>query len=692
MPDASQIPAIALIAALMLAFIYLHQRFRSVRTLLWIFALGCGEIRAILIWLLSQGPASLTGPLVGNYIHSSARTSTAVHLVAESALLLSSGLFLASLSPLSFSVGRFRILYAVPYILPVLIYTSLYYCASQHPAGNLFFAYCGLAGCAIVAGLAWGMQKGPFPRWLAVTIVLGAGLICVPFFLDHNVYWPLLMVESSNMLVTALLVLFVCRRVSPGTVLATTGFLAWALPPIFLMQNHDPIGILSISLMRAGSLGQVVVAMGLILLVLEDEVDKNQTAQRRERRVRLELEAYAKQSLTARSMEEFDRESGLLCEMMIEHSCFSRAAILARGAGGKYTLIGYAGMDGATAGALDSLARRLPADSFESTAADGTPHPTLVPEGISLDLDLTPWLLPGDDLEILRLTRVTAVPMLGPDNTAEGALLLADPLNAQGLPSTDPLRADDLLPLEILAGRLQAARSQAIMLGKLIESERFAGVGQLATNVAQQLNNPLTVILGYAALLEESTDQGPERRGAEAIVHEARRMKSILERLSRFSRYTSENFLSFSIGDLITDIELLHRTDLLRNSIEFRLNLAPGLPVIFGNAQQIRQALLHAMQFAMENVQRLSTSEEKAIRIEGTSADGRVQILVSHSGHGFRDTEHVFDSFSLGSAGSEVAGLGLSLCAAIVREHRGNITAMNLEPTGGAILIDLPIS
>ena len=60
--------------------------------------------------------------------------------------------------------------------------------------------------------------------------------------------------------------------------------------------------------------------------------------------------------------------------------------------------------------------------------------------------------------------------------------------------------ADDLLPLEILAGRLQAARAQALMLGKLIDSERFAGVGQLANNVAQQLNNPLTVILGYSAL------------------------------------------------------------------------------------------------------------------------------------------------------------------------------------------------
>jgi len=48
------------------------------------------------------------------------------------------------------------------------------------------------------------------------------------------------------------------------------------------------------------------------------------------------------------------------------------------------------------------------------------------------------------------------------------------------------LRAEELLPLEMLAGRLQAVRSQTRMLEKLIDSEKFAGLGQLAANVTQQ--------------------------------------------------------------------------------------------------------------------------------------------------------------------------------------------------------------
>ena len=362
----------------------------------------------------------------------------------------------------------------------------------------------------------WSLRKGSIPIWLTVVVILCAGIVGIPPFSQGNVYWPLLAVESFNMFITAILVVSTFPRISPGVVLAVSGFLASAVPPVFYLQPAGGITTTGLILARAVTLGKVVLAMGLILLVLEDEVEKNETARQRERRVRLELEAYARQALTARNLDEFDRESSHLCSMIVEHSRFSGAAIVVRTAAGAFTLVGYDGMDGATAGALDALAQRLPLTFFSEGGE------LLVADSTSLYLDLTPWLTPGDDLERLRLTRIGAVPLLGPDNFAEGAILLTGPRMA-----LEVFHADDLLPLEILAGRLQAARAQALMLGKLIDSERFAGVGQLANNVAQQLNNPLTVILGYSALLEDSAPLGGDRRGAEAISVEARRMKAI---------------------------------------------------------------------------------------------------------------------------------------------------------------------
>jgi hypothetical protein len=673
--DDYQIPAIALIGALMLAFVYLHLRFRSVRTLLWILAICCAELQAILIWILAHlalPPAST--------LH------IGMNVVGESALMLSSALFLASLSPLSFRVGKFRILFVVPYIIPLLTYSILYYGFPAQFSVQYAWVYCFLAGWAVLVAFAWSLQDGAIPVWLALVVVTFAAVVALPSFMHGNVYFPLVLVESGNMLMTALLVVYTYPRLSPGVVLAAIGFVVWALPPFFLVQ---PLGtstftgphIIGVVFTRVFILGKVIVATGLILLVLEDEVETNQAGRLRERRVRLELEAYARQGLTAQSLDDFDRDSAALCNMIVEHSIFGGAGMLVRGSTGAYMLSGYAGMDGATAGALDTTVQRLPADCFNAGGE------SLAPESASLNLDLSPWLTPGDDLEHLHLTRVGIVPMLGPDNVPDGALLLIAPREP-----LENLRADDLLPLEILAGRLQAARTQAMMLGKLIDSERFAGIGQLATNVAQQLNNPLTVILGYSALLEESTNPGHDRRGAEAITEEARRMKSILERLSRFSRLATDRFNSFSLIDLLNDIEQLHRTDFLRHSIEFRMTIAPVLPPIFGNPHQMRQALLHITQFAIESVLRLGANEAKAIRVEASSKEGRVQILVAHSGPVFPNPERAFDSLSSGFSSSEPAAIALSLAAAIVREHRGTISAVNYQPIGAAVILDLPIS
>ncbi len=185
-------------------------------------------------------------------------------------------------------------------------------------------------------------------------------------------------------------------------------------------------------------------------------------------------------------------------------------------------------MSAAVVVALDDLARRIPVGDF---LAPGT-APCAVDHSNTFKLSLDPWLSPGDDLKRLHFTSVLAIPMAGRSVT-EGALFLGGmrsmpaPNHSAVFPGSlgEPLRPDDLLPLEMLTTRLQAKRSQTMMLEKLIDSEKFAGLGQLAGNVTQQLNNPLTVILGYASLLDETGNlDAQERKGVESILIEARRM------------------------------------------------------------------------------------------------------------------------------------------------------------------------
>ena len=81
--------------------------------------------------------------------------------------------------------------------------------------------------------------------------------------------------------------------------------------------------------------------------------------------------------------------------------------------------------------------------------------------------------------------------------------------------------------------------------------------------------------------------------------------------------------------------------------------------------------------------------EPKTIRLEASSEGQQVQILVAHSGAGFLNPERAFDPFTPAQAGGETAGLGLSLCATILRDNNGRASAVNLEPHGAAIILEV---
>jgi C4-dicarboxylate-specific signal transduction histidine kinase len=103
--------------------------------------------------------------------------------------------------------------------------------------------------------------------------------------------------------------------------------------------------------------------------------------------------------------------------------------------------------------------------------------------------------------------------------------------------------------------------------------------------------------------------------------------------------------------------------------------------------------VLHCLQYsiaAVENHGPASAHEEpKTIRLEASSEGHVVQIMVAHSGPGFADPDRAFDPFTPAQMSGENGGLGLSLCATILRDHNGRASAVNLEPHGAAIILEL---
>jgi signal transduction histidine kinase len=690
MPDYYQVPALVLTALLLPAFGYMVLRFRDARTLLWFLGFLFATLRMLQHYNLVSWYAS-------NGLH------PWLAAAGQTSALISSALFLASLSPLRFRIGRFNVLYVIPFTIPIVAYSILFNGVFRgvQPTGPMFLVFPALGAAALVAGCVWGAARGSMPVWVGipVSIVLGSLGLWTCFALGGG--WPLIFAECAIHFMTALLLVFVFRRVSAGVLLSVLGFLAWSLSILEIFPAIASNPAIDGNLVRVVVLSKVVAAVGMILLALEDQLAINQAAQQRERRARREIEAYTQLILSRRRVEDFDYQGEEICQTVVQNSRFAKAALLLESQG-RYRLAGSAGFDAAIAKALGSLAARIPIAGFLEPGS----APPVVEHTQTVALDFTPWLIPGDDLMRLRFTRALAVPIIGRQG-AEGALLLTGMRNPPAsIPGSfqSQLHADDLLPVEVLTARLKAARSQTMMLEKLIDSEKFAGVGQLAANVAEQLNNPLTVVLGYASLLDEGTSlETTDRKSVEAILTEARRMKSTLDSLARVARHQSDHLTAVSVAELLADMEELHRPEFLQRSIDFRLSIAPALPMVLCQAQHLRHAVLHCLQFAIEavdgshaaqgSIQALPPAapgaDPKTIRLEATSEGNVVQILVAHSGPGFLQPDRAFDPYASAQPSGETAGLGLSLCATILRDHNGRASAVNLEPRGAAIILEL---
>jgi two-component system sensor histidine kinase HydH len=242
-----------------------------------------------------------------------------------------------------------------------------------------------------------------------------------------------------------------------------------------------------------------------------------------------------------------------------------------------------------------------------------------------------------------------------------------------------------------IAGDDGRCRSAVIVLRDLREiksleeevrrSEKLAAVGALAAGVAHEIRNPLSSIRGLAQFLRHAlADRPKEREYAEIMVKEVDRINRVVTDLLTIARPQEPELAPTDLEELIDHTVRLLQTDADRRRVKIYQTIAPGLPEVLIDENQIAQALLNLILNALQAVGRGGTIEVGA-NLEAPHSC--LHLWVEDSGPGI-PAEHmrkIFEPFFTTRA--EGTGLGLAIVQKIVASHRGEIRVES-PPAGRA--------
>ena len=144
------------------------------------------------------------------------------------------------------------------------------------------------------------------------------------------------------------------------------------------------------------------------------------------------------------------------------------------------------------------------------------------------------------------------------------------------------------------------------------------------------------------------------------------------------------------VNATILEVIALTRTEIYKNGVSLRTQLAPDLPLVQGDRVQLQQVVLNLILNAIEALSGISEGlRELLISSEDSGANG-VRVAVQDSGPGLtpESFEQLFDAFYTTKPSG--MGMGLSICRSIIEAHRGRIWAAANTPRGAAFQFALP--
>jgi signal transduction histidine kinase/HAMP domain-containing protein len=224
---------------------------------------------------------------------------------------------------------------------------------------------------------------------------------------------------------------------------------------------------------------------------------------------------------------------------------------------------------------------------------------------------------------------------------------------------------------------------------QLLHSTKMAAIGELSTNIAHEINNPLTTVLGYTTNLLNTPDL-PEspRRILGLMEQETLRVRKIIRNLLNFAHQRPSRMQPGDISQLLRETVALVQGIAGETSVVIHEDYPPAPTLVNMDHNEMKQVVINIVNNAF---QAMPQGGDLQIRLD-TSADGEVLVEVADTGSGIAP-EHlgkIFEPFFSTKDAGNGTGLGLSISYRIVRNHGGRIEAESKPGKGAVFRVFLP--
>ncbi|MGZ8193508.1 MAG: PAS domain-containing sensor histidine kinase [Methylobacter sp.] len=234
-------------------------------------------------------------------------------------------------------------------------------------------------------------------------------------------------------------------------------------------------------------------------------------------------------------------------------------------------------------------------------------------------------------------------------------------------------------------------------LDELAHVTRLGLMGEMASGIAHEVNQPLAAIIGYTmASLSFVEGDRLDKLKLKEILHkthdQALRAGEIIHRMRDFVKPKTIYRATIDINDLILEGIGLCASDLKHNSIVQRFNLIKDVPMVYVDRVQIEQVLLNLIRNSIESLNKLPVTELRQLTIQTyLNQEDNLEIRIKDNGPGIAESEQkkIFTPFYTTKSGG--MGMGLSISQSIIKAHQGDIYFNSIVGKGATFYFTLPV-